>query len=304
MPLRYRIKLESSRSSIEDFAHACFPSDAARLPSRSSIIASSNASSQRPLVYPLYVKGVESAKLHHGILLLGRNIQQLLWTVGQAPEYPPWHLIPALQQLFRRISDASQHDLIGVSPQTLPSLALSPSAAGSSPQRGAHSQPVSSSPMVIGLTTAAELLLGTHAEGVNDATRLREGMCSIDVEAMCNSQRAVAMEQAQTVVADGGAVAMEQARAAVADSGGGAAGATQAAPESSSSHAPWTSFPTNVCTVARGSEEDFDLYGLPLLRRSAGAVDALASTMSSEGSFPRVGSFSTGPTQTLIASPD
>ena len=76
------------------------------------------------------------------------------------------------------------------------------------------------------------------------------------------------------------------------------------APESSSSHAPWTSFPTNVCTVARGSEEDFDLYGLPLLRRSAGAVDALASTMSSEGSFPRVGSFSTGPTQTLIASPD
>ena len=85
--------------------------------------------------------------------------------------------------------------------------------------------------MVIGLTTAAELLLGTHAEGVNDATRLREGMCSIDVEAMYNSQRAVAMEQAQTAVADGGAVAMEQARAAVADSGGGAAGATQAGPQ-------------------------------------------------------------------------
>lgn len=56
----------------------------------------------RPLRPPTLCtqKGVEAARFHHGVLLLGRNVQQLLWSLGQPPQHPPWHVLPSLQLLL------------------------------------------------------------------------------------------------------------------------------------------------------------------------------------------------------------
>ena len=111
LALRYPIRLGGSRSSIEERPLHLTPGAngglgggaTAALPS-SMLKTSTMPVLSKALTYPLYSKGVDSLKVQHGVLLLGRNIQQLLHALDELPPHPPRHILPALHLLFQRMA--------------------------------------------------------------------------------------------------------------------------------------------------------------------------------------------------------
>ena len=112
--LRYPLRLAASRCSIDDpppslgggggaagGASNGAPSKGGGASGASSAAAALKA--QQSTTYPLYSKGADPMRLQHAVLLLGRDVQQLLAVLGELPPQPTSAILPALHMLFQRI---------------------------------------------------------------------------------------------------------------------------------------------------------------------------------------------------------
>ena len=97
LTLRYPMRLFSSRCTIEEPCATGAGAGARATPSSSGVVTA------RSLVFPLYTRGSEPGKLHYGLQLFCRNVQQLLLAMGEPALQPPKQILPGLQALIERI---------------------------------------------------------------------------------------------------------------------------------------------------------------------------------------------------------
>jgi len=101
--LRYPVRLGASRCSIDDPPSAAAAGHGGRNGNGATATATA-LKAQQIATYPLYPKGADPMKLQHAVLLLGRNVQQLLLALGELPPQPPRNILPALHLLVQRIA--------------------------------------------------------------------------------------------------------------------------------------------------------------------------------------------------------
>ena len=101
--LRYPVRLGASRCSIDEPPSAAAAGHGGRNGNGATATATA-LKAQQIVTYPLYPKGADPMKLQHAVLLLGRNVQQLLLALGELPPQPPRNILPALHLLVQRIA--------------------------------------------------------------------------------------------------------------------------------------------------------------------------------------------------------
>ena len=97
------VRLGASRCSIDEPPSAAAAGHGGRNGNGATATATA-LKAQQIVTYPLYPKGADPMKLQHAVLLLGRNVQQLLLALGELPPQPPRNILPALHLLVQRIA--------------------------------------------------------------------------------------------------------------------------------------------------------------------------------------------------------